>query len=61
MYSILEKNKLTYTVNEEILAEIRKKLASKGKKYSFSLNDLLNGYYSNELERFKQINKIFFE
>lgn len=61
--TILEKSNITYAVKAEILDAIKTKIThSKGKnKYLFSQNDILNAYYENELLRYKEFNKIFFE
>lgn len=62
MQKILKNINLTYTVKKHILDSIKDKLASKGKKkYAFSLNDILNAYYANELERYEEFNKLFFD
>lgn len=61
--TILEKSNITYTVKAEILDAIKAKIThSKGKnKYLFSQNDILNAYYENELVRYKDFNKVFFD
>lgn len=60
--AILEKSRITYTVDAHILDAIKTKITnSKGKnKYLFSQNDILNAYYENELQRYEHFNEIFF-
>ena len=62
MFGSLMKNiNFTFTVKREILDRIKSWLLTKNKKkFSFSFNDIINGYYENELYRFEKFNELFF-